>query len=63
MDEQEKARESEEAGKSQGDEIKVGNDCGPESSPFKGLCINCDNRFTCVLPRPAGGVWHCEEYS
>ena len=27
-----------------------------------GLCINCDNRKTCMLPSPAGGIWHCEEY-
>ena len=29
---------------------------------LKGLCINCENRKTCTLPRPEGGVWHCEEY-
>jgi hypothetical protein len=29
---------------------------------FKGLCMNCDHRFECRLPRPEGGVWHCEEY-
>ncbi len=27
-----------------------------------GLCSNCDNRETCVLPKPEGGVWRCEEY-
>ena len=27
-----------------------------------GLCINCENRKTCMLPSPAGGIWHCEEY-
>jgi hypothetical protein len=27
-----------------------------------GLCANCDVRDTCTLPRPQGGVWHCEEY-
>ncbi|MBW2589320.1 MAG: hypothetical protein JRD71_01135 [Deltaproteobacteria bacterium] len=27
-----------------------------------GLCINCGNRKTCMLPSPAGGIWHCEEY-
>ena len=32
------------------------------ASPALGLCINCDFRETCVLPRPVGGVWHCEEY-
>ncbi len=34
----------------------------PEKSPLKGLCVNCDHRETCTLKRPAGGVWHCEEY-
>ena len=29
---------------------------------FKGLCINCENSKTCTLPKPEGGVWHCEEY-
>jgi hypothetical protein len=29
---------------------------------FKGLCINCENRNTCVNTRVEGGVWHCEEY-
>ena len=27
-----------------------------------GLCANCDHRSSCRLSRPAGGVWHCEEY-
>jgi len=27
-----------------------------------GLCVNCVNRDTCLLPRSEGGVWHCEEY-
>ena len=27
-----------------------------------GLCVNCENAKTCVLPKPEGGVWHCEEY-
>lgn len=27
-----------------------------------GLCVNCDLVETCTLPRPEGGVWHCEEY-
>jgi hypothetical protein len=26
------------------------------------LCINCANRFDCLLPKSEGGVWHCEEY-
>jgi len=33
-----------------------------EAERFKGLCVNCDHRFECRLPRPEGGVWHCEEY-
>ena len=26
------------------------------------LCVNCTNQATCRLPKPTGGVWHCEEY-
>jgi hypothetical protein len=33
-----------------------------EPPGLEGLCINCDHRHDCTLPRPAGGVWHCEEY-
>lgn len=29
---------------------------------YKGLCGNCEKRDECTFPRPAGGVWHCEEY-
>ncbi len=32
------------------------------AAPHLGLCTNCEHRETCTLPRPAGGVWHCEEY-
>ncbi|NLI74933.1 MAG: hypothetical protein GX442_00665 [Candidatus Riflebacteria bacterium] len=28
----------------------------------RGLCSNCGNAATCRFPRPAGGVFHCEEY-
>jgi hypothetical protein len=28
----------------------------------KGLCINCNSRDSCMLPRPESGIWHCEEY-
>lgn len=28
-----------------------------------GLCMNCANFGTCMLPKHEGGVWHCEEYS
>ena len=38
-------------------------DCEDEDSgKFIGLCSNCDNRRSCVFPKPEGGVWHCEEY-
>ena len=33
-----------------------------DTGRHKGLCVNCDNRDTCILPRPEGGVWHCQEY-
>jgi hypothetical protein len=32
------------------------------SNNLKGLCINCEHRESCLLPKPDGGVWHCEEY-
>jgi len=31
-------------------------------SKFLGLCSNCENCESCHLPKPDGGVWHCEEY-
>ena len=34
----------------------------PEKSKYFGLCANCKHRKTCTFPKPAGGVWHCEEY-
>jgi hypothetical protein len=35
----------------------------PESdNALLGLCINCENLKGCNLPRPASGVWMCEEY-
>ena len=33
-----------------------------DSGKLIGLCRNCDNRRTCVFPKPEGGIWHCEEY-
>jgi hypothetical protein len=27
-----------------------------------GLCANCEDRETCIYPKPEGGVWRCEEY-
>jgi hypothetical protein len=32
------------------------------SSMLIGLCSDCENRQTCVFPKPEGGVWRCEEY-
>lgn len=32
-----------------------------DSGEFKGLCVSCQNRKTCIYPKPEGGVWHCEE--
>ncbi len=29
---------------------------------YAGLCMNCEHRRTCAHPKPAGGVWHCEDY-
>ena len=27
-----------------------------------GLCGDCEDRKSCVFPKPEGGIWHCEEY-
>lgn len=32
------------------------------SRRMKGLCINCENRASCIFPIQDGGVWYCEEY-
>lgn len=34
----------------------------PRADRPLGLCANCDLVDSCRLPRPEGGVWHCEEY-
>jgi hypothetical protein len=35
----------------------------PKETPrYFGLCFNCKHTETCTFPKPAGGVWHCEEY-
>jgi len=33
-----------------------------DSSPYKGLCRNCKKNKTCVIPKPEGGIWRCEDY-
>jgi hypothetical protein len=35
---------------------------GDEPEALLGLCMNCENMAGCNLPKPAGGVWMCEEY-
>jgi hypothetical protein len=27
-----------------------------------GLCVSCCLRLECERERPAGGIWHCEDY-
>lgn len=34
----------------------------PVPAEDKGLCVTCENRDTCAFPKPAGGIWHCEEF-
>lgn len=34
-----------------------------DSGAYPGLCSNCENRETCIYPKPDGGVWRCEEYA
>lgn len=31
-------------------------------NPAAGLCRVCSKFATCVFPKPAGGVWQCEEF-
>jgi len=33
-----------------------------DADTYVGLCMNCENRRTCGHSKPAGGVWHCENY-
>ena len=32
-------------------------------SPYRGLCRACSKQEVCTFPRPADGVWNCEECS
>lgn len=34
-----------------------------ESGTGRGLCATCLYRDVCDFPRPAGGIWQCEEYA
>jgi len=29
---------------------------------YSGICMNCENRYDCLRPKPEGGIWQCEEY-
>ena len=31
------------------------------ATELKGLCVQCARRNSCAYPKPAGGVWHCDE--
>jgi len=33
-----------------------------DTTQYKGLCVNCENRETCTTEKDEGGIWHCEEY-
>jgi hypothetical protein len=33
-----------------------------DSDKYNGLCKNCENRKSCTLNKPEGGIWHCQEY-
>ena len=39
-----------------------GRTCFVPSDSVQGLCVNCDHRETCRLPKNEAGVWYCEEY-
>jgi hypothetical protein len=34
----------------------------PSTGELQGLCVNCDRRYDCTYPKPAGGVRSCDEY-
>ena len=35
---------------------------GSVAGTAKGLCVNCENRNSCMFSDTVYGVWHCEEY-
>jgi hypothetical protein len=42
----------------------AGADTGePDGEELLGLCANCEHLKSCRLPKPAGGVWQCEEFA
>jgi hypothetical protein len=43
--------------------LSVAEPCSADDSEnLIGLCRTCENRFDCQFPKPAGGVWHCDEF-
>jgi len=44
-------------------EPPVASEAEDSARELLGLCSNCEQRQTCRLPKPEGGIWHCEEYS
>ena len=34
----------------------------PDPGRAEGLCVDCENRVSCVFRKREGGTWHCEEY-
>lgn len=43
-------------------QVGPGIDDGSWQESRQGLCANCKLRDVCNFPKPASGVWHCEEY-
>ena len=33
-----------------------------DAGEYLGLCVNCELRASCCFPKPASGIWHCNEY-
>jgi len=34
----------------------------PTAETLAGLCRYCERAADCTFPKPASGVWHCDEY-
>ncbi len=44
------------------DEIEQSSQGLQDAAKLVGLCATCELRETCDRPKPAGGIWFCEEY-
>ena len=42
--------------------FKRGMDIEKESALYKGLCVDCEKRETCIIPQPDSGIWRCKDY-